>query len=49
MVRGGKNGGKIALRSSYGRWLSAQSNGSLRADRQKAQSWEYFDIFPEWC
>ncbi|MFH1465700.1 MAG: beta/gamma crystallin-related protein [Pseudomonadota bacterium] len=37
-------GDKINLRSHHGRYLVAEADGNLNANRERAQSWEQFEI-----
>ena len=36
--------GSITLKTAHGKYLSAQPNGTLEANRDKAQGWEYFTV-----
>ena len=35
---------KFTLKSFHGKYLSAQANGNLDCNRDKAQAWEHFTI-----
>lgn len=39
--------GRIALRSSHGRFLSIQEDGRVIADRVNAGEWEFLEVIPE--
>ena len=37
-------GGKITLYSYHGKYVSAQPNGTIEVNRDRALEWEYFEV-----
>ena len=42
-----KGNGKFAFKSHHGKYLVAESNGALNADRDKALAYETFEVVAE--
>lgn len=39
----------IGFQGIHGKWVSAHPDGSVTADGPKYDTWEYFDVYPDYC
>ena len=44
-----KHGDKIALKGFFGKYVSIQGDGSVEINRDVADDWELFTVYPRRC